>query len=443
MDIPVLTNFLRGLRLFWESRRLRWLTFVLVLGVLIMQIIGRGGLWLVEQNPATEPLVLVVAVIGGGIWPIFFMITMFLSLIGLQRLVADEESYARSAALLIPWLLISFVALVFLALFAVFVIQTMIFGVAFIGWIGFQAYFSTRTSLRYAASVHVSEVSTLTKVLVAVTNVLCYVVVVGAFIYAAILQRAMAGDTPLFVEAPGVFGLMLVGLLLVIVFNLFNGVVMAAHKDRPAVVNLALLGLFISLYSAYFIYNAGQGASAGIDWIGISVSLFFLLYTMSSIGTTLAGPADTEESPRISKELAAAFTYFLASGYYFADSMFPILFRNSTLGGSLPDLIKLFIFPFIAMVMEGIYVVYLRRAAEREGAVPEGVVPGEEQPLPEGPDETPPAAGLPPDATPEAQEPPEGGLDHDEGGGPSGGAPDFPDSDDEGQGPGAADDDWE
>ncbi len=367
MDIPILTKFIEGLKLFWESKRLRWLTLLLVIATLAMAIGGRVGAILIAMNPLNDPLrnaIVFVTVVAGGVWPIFFLVTAFLSLLGLQRFVASDESYGKSFLFLLPWLIISEIILILFFLFAFELLLIMIFGVAFIGWIAFQSYFSTRTSLSYAEMASVSEVSRLTKAFVAFLNVFCYAAIVGAFIFSLITTSIALAN--LFV--------MVVGMLLALGFNFINGLIITKERNKPTVLNIALIGLFISLYSAYFIYSAAQGL--GFGYVDIAISVFFLLYTMSSVGSSLASRSDEETRWKLSRELAATFTFFLASGYYFADSLFPITLTITT-GAVIGDFFKLIIFPFVALIME---LLYLRKVAKRVEDTPDpDYVPTEEE----------------------------------------------------------------
>ncbi|MGQ4871126.1 MAG: hypothetical protein ACP6IT_04755, partial [Candidatus Thorarchaeota archaeon] len=136
------------------------------------------------------------------------------------------------------------------------------------------------------------------------------------------------------------------------------------------------------LYSAYFIYNAGKPVDINPDLVSIAISIFFVFYTMSSVGSMLASRADLDTFWKIPPELAAALTFFLASGYYFADVWFPIALPDPTFGASISDLLKLLIFPFIALLME---LRYLRKVSKAIEALPEHeAVPVEpEEPEPE------------------------------------------------------------
>jgi len=361
MDIPILTSFIEGLRLFWASRRLRWLTILFIIGAFLISILGRIGVTLLAIYGAgfVAPL-LPGFIFIAGVWPIYFLIALFLALIGLQRFLASEESYLKSFIGVIPWMIVSGVVLVLFIIFAMPVLELLIFGIAFVGWIAFQAYYSTRTSLRYADVAASTEFRRIIKALIGFSNLFCYFVIVVTLAYVAVIEGLIFTNVWLLLA-------IIPGALLVMGFNFVNGLIMVRHRNKPTLVNLSLIGLFISLYSAYFIYNAGQGAALGLDLVGIGVSIFFLFYTMSSLGRSLASRQDLDTRWKISSEVAATLTFFLASGYYFSDAIFPIMFGVGSpgigidIGASFGDLIKLYIFPFVALVMA---LVYIRRAGK-------------------------------------------------------------------------------
>ncbi len=363
MEIPMLTKFVNGLKMFWESKRLRWLTIVFVLGLVLTTVL--------QQLALLVPSAWAYATLMSAAFPMFFLLTAILSLLGLQRFVASEESYGSSVVMFIIWILVSIILQVYFVfnLFAVFMI--VYFGIAFLGWISFQAYFSTRTSLGYAEKADVRENSRLMKVLVTMSHIFCYVVIFGALGYVlSINLTELAANLPR-------LALLVLGTLVAAAFNFFNGMILGRQREKTTFVNVALIGLFISLYSGYFIYNAGKTTTLGFDIVGFAITIFFVFYTMSSVGSTLASRAEKETRWKISKELAVTLTFFLASGYYFADTILPILPTvNPVLGAAMGDLTKLFIFPLVALVME---LLFIRRA----GKVLEPAVelPPEEEPV--------------------------------------------------------------
>ncbi|MHA2359266.1 MAG: hypothetical protein ACXAB5_03255, partial [Candidatus Thorarchaeota archaeon] len=214
MDIPVLTRFINGLKLFFQSKRLRWLFFIFILsavGVLLFRELGNffplfaGGF---------------IAIIG-GIFPTFFMITAFLSLLGLQRFVASDESYGRSFALFVIWIVIS--AFVYLLLWLTGMVFWILVGVDFLGWIGFQAYLSSNTAVGYAESVQIKSRSRVVAFVFGILHILSYVIVVGAFI---VLFLWYTASTPPIEYDWGIVAAALLGSALAVGFNFLNGFIM-------------------------------------------------------------------------------------------------------------------------------------------------------------------------------------------------------------------------
>jgi len=366
LDIPVLTRFVNGLKLFFESKRLRWFFFIFILSAVVTLLFRELGNFLPIFAGGF------IAIIG-GIFPTFFMITAFLSLFGLQRFVASEESYSKSFAYFIIWIVIS--AFVYLMLWLTGLVFWIMVGIAFLGWIGFQAYLSSRSALRYAESVQIESRSRVVAFVFGTLHILSYVIVIGSFIF---LYIWYAANTPwlemdwALVLAAGL------GTALAVGFNFLNGFIMIRERKKVTTDNLALLGLFIASYAAYFLYNILKPASASIDLFSLLIdagmSIFFILYAMSSVGLTLASRAHLDTRLKISSELAATITFFFASGYLVVQALFGTL-SGGLIGERIPDVIKLFVFPFVALVME---LLFIRRSRKEAEAVPAP----EEVPLP-------------------------------------------------------------
>ena len=336
MDIPVLTNFIEGLKLFFASKRLKWLTLIFFFGAFTITI------W--ENLALMFPVLGPVALMVGGVFPTYFLITGFIAFLGLARFVADEESYSKSLIYTFIWIFASIFILIFMLMARPF-FNWLYIGVAFLGWIGFQSYFSTRSSLGYAESVVLDSRSRLVGALYVFIYFLNYVVIWGSVILTFIFINSSLGAG---------LAIGIVGAFLATIFNFINGLILAAERNKSTASNISFLGLFISFYSAYFIYNVMKGYTPGLDIIAISISVFFILYTMSSVGRSLASRAELDTRWKLSKELAATFTFFLASGFMFVDAMFGVILGSAdpTLMGGIGDAIKLIIFPFVAFIME-------------------------------------------------------------------------------------------
>ena len=338
MDIPILTNFIEGLRLFFSSKRLKWLTLMFFIAAVTITLLERI---VFLSNFIGTPVVVV-----GAIFPTFFMLAAFVSLLGLVRFVADEESYMKSLIYTVVWSVVSIIVLVLMVTFAFSLLAFLFIGVAFLGWIGFQSFFSTRTALGFAESVDIENRSAIVRFLYIAIYFFNYVVVVGSFFFTLIFVNPSAWWTATMVYAA-------LGMLLAMGFNFLNGWILIAERNRSTASNISFLGLFISLYSAYFIYNLLKGFEAALDLVSIGITIFFILYTMSSVGRTLASRAELDTRWKLSKEFAATFTYFLATGFMFVDALFTSIVTDASalaLAGAAGDIVKLIVFPFIALI---------------------------------------------------------------------------------------------
>lgn len=367
MEIPVLTNFIEGLKLFFASKRLKWITLIFFIGAISIYLLERI---IATWFPGAGALLTLV----GAIFPFFFMVTTFVAFLGFQRYIASDESYKSSLIFTIIWLIISVVLLIPTIIVLLGFLLILVFSGFFL-WIAFQAYFSTRTSLGIAGSVDIEHRSKLMTILMWISNVFNYVILAGAFIVTAIILYP--------IPSPAQLGLAAIGLIVAIVFNLINGLIITKERNKGTADNLAMLGFFVALYSAYFIFNVLKPVDLGVDIIGLVITIFFLLYTMSGVGRSLASRAELDTRWKLSKESAATFTYFLASCYVFVDVTFTAMLLAAGLNASdlasVSDGLKLIIFPLVALVME---INYIRKAG-KVLAVPETpddlpVVPVEE-----------------------------------------------------------------
>ncbi|MHA2024793.1 MAG: hypothetical protein ACW98U_02735 [Candidatus Thorarchaeota archaeon] len=359
MDIPYISDFVEGLKLFFVSKRLRWFTLIFFIGALLTTIWENIGL-MVE---VLRPLVYV-----GGIFPIYFMLAAFMSLLGLVRFVVSDESYMKSFIYTIIWGAISVFVLIGMVVFTFGLFATLFIGVAFLGWISFQSYFASRTSLGLAKSVDLGKRSIWVGILFGAIYIFNYIIVAGTIIIGYFL----------FLPLPAALVVAILGGLLVYGFNFVNGLILMAERNKSTASGVSLLGLFVSLYSAYFLYNVLRGFDASLDIVGIAISIAFILYTMSGIGRSLASRAELDTRWKISKEFAASLTYFLASGFIFVDTVFSLFVPLPSLQGIISDVVKLFVFPFVALLMVLNYLRKSRKALKYADEVPDEIPVAEE-----------------------------------------------------------------
>ncbi len=352
MEIPMLTNFIEGLKLFFASKRMRWFTLVFFVGAFIITIWER----LAAAVDILRPLVFT-----GGIFPIYFMLVSFMCLLGLSRFVASDESYMRSFIYTIIWGVISIFVLIGMVWFTFGLFMIVFVGIAYLGWIIFQSYFATRTSLGFAESVEMGKQSLLIGILFGAIYIFNYIVIGGSLIVSLIIFPQTSWVPPAWAA---------IGALLAVGFNFLNGLILVAERNKSTAAGISVLGLFISLYSAYFIYNVLKGFDPSLDLVSIAISIAFILYTMSGIGRTLASRADEETRFKLSREFATTLTYFMASGFMFVDSVFTAIVIDPAMQGIVSDVIKLILFPFIALIMVLRYLYRSRKAVKDAEPIP-------------------------------------------------------------------------
>jgi len=395
VEIPILTRFINGLKLFFESKRLRWFFVIFIVSTFFTILFREIG------NIFPEFSTGIIAIIG-GIFPTYFLLAALMAIIGLQRFVASEDSYMRSFIFTIIWMVLSI--MLYIVLWVTGMVFILMIGVSFLGWIAFQAYLSSRSALGYAEKVQVESRSKVVTFVFGSLHILSYIIVIGAFIVFAIWNVATSGglDLPTFAAA-------LIGAGFALGFNFLNGLIMIRERKKITVDNLAVLGLFVSLYVAYFLYNIMKPVSATTDFVSltidIAISVFFILYAMSSVGLTLASRAHLDTRWKISSELAATLTFFLASGYLVVQALFDVL-SGGLLGERIPDVFKLFVFPFVALVMLLLFIRRSRREPEPV-VVPDFVAELEEEQTEESeePMEEPEESEVEPEEAMMAEEP--------------------------------------
>ncbi|RDE16268.1 MAG: hypothetical protein C4K47_01760 [Candidatus Thorarchaeota archaeon] len=361
----MLSSFAHSFSLFWASKRLRWLSVVFVFGLIWTTFIYSYGPHVIPSG-----ILLTLTILTGGLWPFFFMLAAALALLHLERLIASQTSYRKSFSILLPWLALSgyLVLVVWTRFLAAFLL--LIFGVAFFGWVSFQAFFATRTSLHYADDVYMKSHNLLIKGLAVLSNFFCYAAIIGSFYFTVyVLNPSEILNQPR--EIP-----LIVGTVFALGFNFANFLYMVRHRHTTILDNLALFGLFISLYSAYFIYEAGRPITVGINWVSVSISVFFVIYTMGSVGETLREKSHIRAHWTLTAESSAALTFFLASGYYFADAFLSVLFAEPALATAIGVTFKLLIFPFVAVLTEAHHMITRVGAPPERTLVPDQIESG-------------------------------------------------------------------
>jgi hypothetical protein len=280
----------------------------------------------------------------------------------------------------VVWMAVSFAISVFMGIllgpnalyfFAVF---------CWLGWIAFQAFLSARTSLRIAGIAEPLKGS------IAIGVGSFIILIIGLGIIAAEALAALVfipndmfgigtAVNGIFPSASVNIGLQYQALLVAYgmmgLFALVSLFAFFKYARRGAALNIALLVFFIAIYGGYFLVNVMRRTGApGLYFSDILLSLFFLIYALSGIGSTLTEAA--EESRARLKDIGPLLTFFLASGFFFVDQIIAVSTVPGAMIGSwfgnawtvdtyatwiLRDVAKLIAFP-VAAILSMLY--YLR-----------------------------------------------------------------------------------
>jgi len=388
LDIPILSGIAEGLGVFFKTRRYLAYTIIFV----ATTFLGLFVSWLMTLMVGTSTELLLVNFFAfiGSAGTIYFAFGTIFTGLGVDGLWITRRSRGRTTELKgVTWVAISFAIAVFMKILAGPTVLMLFAVVCWLGWIGFQAYLSTRTSLRVATLAEPKKGG----FLVGMGSFI--ILLIGLVIIAAEAIAALSiayevdflGLTPL---VDGIFSsasqnlideqfFLLIAYACFALFAVIMLISFIRYSGRGVALNIAILTLFIGVYAGYFLVNVmRRGEISGLDPTGIAMSLFFLVYALSGIGSTITEAV--EGSRKRTGDFGPLLTFFLASGYFFVDSILSVASTHGTIiytwfdsGGILgdphflflfKDVSKLIAFPLVA-IFTALY--YLR--VERAGRV--------------------------------------------------------------------------
>lgn len=334
----ILDMFFGGLGVFFKTRR-----YVAYLAVFVLTTFLALFMSILMVNLRTSPyeeLIVQFFVYVGATGTIYFGLGALFTGLGIDRLWITRRGRGRVTELKgLVWFAISFALGVFLSI-AVGQGALLFFSMfCWVGWIAFQAFLSTRTSLRLATIAEPKKGG----IAIGIGSFL--VLIIGLGIIAADALAALViipnnlfgvGDLigpifpmyvtnialhwPFLVAAMGLLGL----------FALVSLVTFFRYAGRGAALNIALLTVFIGIYSGYFLFNVLRRTGAPeIGPADIVISLFFLVYAMSGIGRTVT--ESVEESRVRLRDFGPLLTFFLASGFFYVDSIIAVSATSGTI----------------------------------------------------------------------------------------------------------------
>ena len=401
LDIPVLSNIVDGMKSFLKTRR--YVSYLIIFVTTAFLALFVSWLLALFQGTATEEILILVFAYIGAAGTIYFMIGTILTGIGLDKLWIKRRGRGKWNEMIgVAWMAVSFAIGVFLSVGFQSAAPLVFFAMfCWVGWIAFQAYLSSRTSLRIATiaepkkgGVAIGAVSFIV--------LLIGIGIIGAEILAALylipnnilgMGDALGAIFANYEENLTVhFPFITLAMILLGFFALVSFLAFMNYAKKGAALNVALLTVFIAIYSGYFLFNVlRRGEPGTFEPLDVFMTLFFLVYAMSGIGSTTIEAV--EESRSRLRDLGPLLTFFLASGYVYVDS----IISASTAGSGIAawfespliadtwaafifkDVAKLIAFPLVAIFTCVVYLWYERTGRIIEQAREEGETfePGE------------------------------------------------------------------
>jgi hypothetical protein len=330
--------FFDGIGVFFRKRR--YLAYFIVF--VTTTFLGYFLSWLMSYYVGTDIEIVLVNFFAyiGSAGTIYFAFGSLLTGIGAERLWITRRGRGRTTELKgLSWMAVSFAVAVFLSI--LFGRAAMVFFAVFcwIGWIAFQGYLSTRTSLRLATIAEPKKGG----FLLGTGSFIILLIGLGLIAAEALLALYFVPNDifglgtlidSIFVSATTnialQFDFLIVAYIMMGLFALVMLLSFIRNAGKGAALNIALLTLFIAIYSGYFLVNVMRRTQAfGITPIDVAMSIFFLAYALSGIGRTMTDAAD-KPGGRIG-DFGPVATFFLASGYFFVDSIIAVTSTPGTI----------------------------------------------------------------------------------------------------------------
>ncbi|MCF2138237.1 MAG: hypothetical protein K9W43_13480 [Candidatus Thorarchaeota archaeon] len=374
MGIPILSGIINGLKVFFKTRRYVAYLIIFVATTFLALFVS----WLITLFVGTtvEQFLVGTFVYVGATGTIYFGIGTLLTGLKMDRLWITRRGRGHVTEFKgLAWLAVSFAISVFLSI-AIGEIGLLAFSMfCWVGWIAFQAYLSSRTSLRLATIAEPKKgglaigIGSFIVLLIGIgiigAEILLALVIIPNNLFGidaiigSVFSEFMTNITiqwPFLVAAMGMLGLF----AMVALFTFFR------YAKKGAALNIALLTVFVAVYAGYFLVNVMRRTGAPqMTPVDIGMSLFFLIYAMSGIGRTVTEVV--EESRARLRDFGPLLTFFLASGFFYVDSIIAVTASapTSILGSwyifdwsgtttyatyIFRDIAKLLAFPIVAMI---------------------------------------------------------------------------------------------
>ncbi len=330
VSIPILSNIIEGLKVFFKTRR--YVAYLIIffitsfISFFISYLLSLPG---VAGTP-TEDILVNVFAYAGATGTIYFMIGTILIIIGLDKFWITRRGRGHITELKgLAWIAASFFIAVWLSVFFKSTPLYLFAATGWVGWIGFQAYLSSRTSLRIATIAEPKKGGVGKGLLAFILLLIGFGIIAAEAIFALVVIpndmfgiSAMLGSVfPNFQQNINIhYTFLLVAFGFLGLFALISLIAYFKYALKGAALNIALLVDFIAIYSGYFLVNVMRRTSVpSMDLTDVLMTLFFLVYAMAGIGRTIT---ESVEETRIRvRDLGPLLTFMLASGFFFVDSL--------------------------------------------------------------------------------------------------------------------------
>jgi hypothetical protein len=329
-----------GIGVFFKTRR--YLAYLILF--VITTFLGLFVSWAMYTYPGTdlENLLVYLFTYIGSAGTIYFALGALFTGLKADRLWITRRGRGRVTEMKgLSWIAVSFAIAVFLSI-AVGRTALLFFAIfGWVGWIAFQGYLSTRTSLRIATIAEPKKGGFLLGtgslillliglgIIVAEALLALYLVPNDVFGLGTVINGIFPSAT---VNLADQFSYLIVAYACMGLFALVMLLAFMKYAGKGAALNISLLTIFIGIYAGYFLVNIMRRTGVfGMGPVDIAMSLFFLAYALSGIGRTATEAAE-KPGGRIG-DFGPLITFFLASGYFFVDSIIAVASNPLTIMG--------------------------------------------------------------------------------------------------------------
>ena len=336
MRIPLFS----GIGVFFKTRR--YLAYLILF--VATTFLGLFVSWAMYTFPGTdlENLLVYLFTYIGSAGTIYFALGALFTGLKVDKLWITRRGRGRVTEMKgLSWIVVSFAIAVFLSI-AVGRTALLFFAIfGWVGWIAFQGYLSTRTSLRIATIAEPKKGG----FLLGTGSFILLIIGLGIIAAEALLALYLVPNDILglgtmingiFPSATAnlaeQFSYLIVAYACMGLFALVMLIAFMRNAGRGAALNISLLTIFIGIYAGYFLVNIMRRTGVfGMGPVDIAMSLFFLAYALSGIGRTTTEAAE-KPGGRIG-DFGPLITFFLASGFFFVDSIIAVASNPLTIIG--------------------------------------------------------------------------------------------------------------